>query len=217
MSKPRADAGHLETVLDDGTRVHFRPIQPDDKRWLQSGVAQMTPESRYRRFFSPLDHLTDEQLAYFTEVDQVNHVAWVATVPDEPGEPAIAVARFVRVPTDAEAAEAAVTVIDPYQGRGIGRAILVVLTEAAIRLGVRRFTMFVLGQNESMIKLLRDAGAHMDSVHDGVYEFHVDLPRTIEEIDTSAAPRVLRVAASGHLHGETGHGLSRMLFRLGRK
>lgn len=217
MPKSVLTTAGQETVLNDGTRVRFRPIRPDDKHWLELGMAQMSPESRYRRFFSPLDHLTDEQLAYFTEVDQVQHVAWVATLPDEIGEPAVAVARFVRLPGDHDAAEAAVTVIDPYQGRGIGRAILLVLSEAAITLGVKRFSMFVLGQNEGMLSLLRDAGAVQDSVHDGVYEMHVVLPATPEELDTSAAPRVLKVAASGHLHGEASLGLVGMLFRLGRK
>ncbi|MGI8610227.1 MAG: GNAT family N-acetyltransferase [Candidatus Dormibacteria bacterium] len=216
MPNSQLSSEHLETTLDDGTRVRFRPIRPDDKKWLERGVAQMSPESRYRRFFSPVDHLTPEQLAYFTEVDQVNHVAWVATLPQEPGEPAVAVARFVRPPASRDA-EAAVTVIDPYQGRGIGRAILVVLTDAAIKVGVERFSMFVLGENDTMMRLLHDAGAVQDSVHDGVYQMHVALPRRIEDIDASAAPRVLKVAASGHLHGEVSPGLLGTLFRLGRK
>ncbi|HEV1996546.1 MAG TPA: GNAT family N-acetyltransferase [Candidatus Dormibacteraeota bacterium] len=217
MPEPNVATDRLETVLLDGTRVRFRQIRPDDKQWLERGMAQMSPESRYRRFFSPLDHLTAEQLTYFTEVDQVEHVAWVATLPDEPGDPAIAVARFVRLPADHESAEAAVTVIDPYQGRGIGRALLMVLSEAAINLGVKRFSMFVLGQNENMLSLLRDAGAVQDSVHDGVYEMHVALPATTAEIDTSAAPKVLKVAASGHLHGEASPGLFGLHFRMGRK
>jgi len=210
ISEPR------ETTLADGTRVRFRPIRPDDKKWLVLGVAQMSPESRYRRFFSPLDHLSVEQLAYFTEVDQVNHVAWVATLPDQPGHPAIAVARFVRLEGDPDSAEAAVTVIDAYQGRGIGRALLVVLTETAINLGVKHFVMFVLGGNATMMSLLHDAGAIQDSIHDGVYQMHVNLPTTPAELDTSAAPRVLRVAASGRLQAELS-GLLGILFRLGHK
>jgi RimJ/RimL family protein N-acetyltransferase len=216
MPRVRTDE-KLEAILEDGTRVRFRPIEPADKKWLQRGVAQMSPESRYRRFFSPMDHLSDEQLAYFTEVDQVHHVAWVATLPDQREAPAVAVARFVRLPDDPTSAEAAVTVIDPYQGRGIGRAILAVLTAEAIRLGVKRFTMYVLSQNEAMMKVLHDAGAVVDSVHEGVYQTHVDLPATVDELDMSAAPRILKVAASGHLQGELAPGLLATLFRLRRK
>ena len=216
MTKPLVTMEPRETTLEDGTRVRFRLIRAGDKKWLVRGVAQMSPESRYRRFFSPLDRLSTEQLTYFTEVDQVNHVAWVATLPDQRGHPAVAVARFVRLPGDRDSAEAAVTVIDPYQGRGIGRAILVVLTEIAIDLGVKRFVMSVLGGNATMMALLRDAGAIQDSIHDGVYKMHVNLPATPAELDTSAAPKVLKVAASGRLQAEL-TGLLGILFRLGHK
>ena len=216
MTTPSITSDSRETTLEDGMRVRFRRIRPDDKKWLVRGVAQMSPESRYRRFFSPLDHLSTEQLTYFTEVDQVNHVAWVATLPDQHGHPAVAVARFVRLPGDPDSAEAAVTVIDPYHGRGIGRAILVVLTEEAIGLGVKRFVMYVLGGNANMMSLLHDAGAVQDSIHDGVYKLHVSLPASAAELDTSAAPKVLRVAASGRLQAELS-GLLGVLFRLGHK
>jgi RimJ/RimL family protein N-acetyltransferase len=215
MTKPISAREPLETVLRDGTAVSFRPIQPDDKHWLQEGIREMSPESRYRRFFSHLTELSDDQLRYFTEVDQVDHVAWVATLPAQDHR-VIGVARFVRLPGDPEAAEAAVTVVDAYQHRGIGRALLLVLTEAAIVRGIKRFTMFVLGDNEQMLHLLREVGAVSDGVHDGVHEFHVPLPGTIEEIDQGAAPRILRVAAEGNLHGEVSSGLRRTRFLVGK-
>ena len=216
MPADRVTADVREAALADGTRVRFRPIRPADKKWLKRGLEQMSPESRYRRFFAHVDHLTEDQLRYFTEVDQVDHVAWVATLPDQPGDPAVAVARFVRLPGQPDSAEAAVTVVDPWQGKGLGRAILRVLSESAIQGGVRRFTMFVLGENEPMIKLLLDAGALTDTVHEGVYQMHVELPRSVEELDTSAAPRVLRVAASGQLQGEVQPGSLATRFLVGK-
>jgi RimJ/RimL family protein N-acetyltransferase len=207
MGSPTPSGDSFQATLNDGTRVRFRPIRPDDKHWLQRGVERMSAESRYRRFFAPVDHLSDEQLRYFTEVDQLDHVAWVATLADHPEHPAVAVARFVRVPGHPEAAEAAVTVIDQYQGRGLGRAMLVVITREAIELEVKRFTMFVLGENQAMMGLLHAAGAVSDDTRDGVYQMHVDLPDRVEDLDESAAPRVLRVAAAGNLAGEVAPGM----------
>jgi GNAT superfamily N-acetyltransferase len=201
MTKPITSREPLETVLRDGTRVSFRPIRADDKHWLQEGIREMSPESRYRRFFSHVNELSDDQLRYFTEVDQVDHVAWVAVLPDREHR-VIGVARFVRLPGDPEAGEAAVTVVDAYQHRGIGRALLLVLTEAAIERGIKRFTMFVLGDNDQMLHLLHQVGAVSDGIHDGVHEFHVPLPASIAEIDQTAAPRILKVAAEGNLHGQ---------------
>jgi len=203
------------TTLKDGTRLSFRPIRPDDKGSLQRGIEQMSPESRYRRFFAPMDHLSDEQLRYFTEVDQVDHVAWMGILAADPHQRAVAVARFIRIPGQGDAAEAAVTVIDEFQGRGVGRAMLVVITREAIARGIRRFSMFVLGENQAMLGLLHDAGAISDGVHEGVYQMHVDLPERVEDLDESAAPRVLRVAAEGILRGEMAPGLARTRFVVG--
>jgi len=213
MSREAPDRARLQTILRDGTAVRFRPIRPDDKHWLQDGIRQMSPQSRYRRFFSPVAELNEDQLRYFTEVDQVDHVAWVATLEDDR---VIGVARFVRLPDDTQAAEAAVTVVDAYQHRGVGRALLLVLTEDAIKRGIKRFTMFVLGENQQMLGLLHDVGAVLDGIHDGVNDFHVELPANASELDQTAAPRVLRVAAEGNLRGEVAPGMLRTRFLVGK-
>ncbi|MFN2464750.1 MAG: N-acetyltransferase family protein [Candidatus Dormibacteria bacterium] len=215
MSEPVIEREPLESVLRDGTHVGFRPIRPGDKRWLRQGMREMSPESRYRRFFSAVEELSEDQLRYFTEVDQESHVAWVATLPDEGGK-AVGVSRFVCLPADPEGAEAAVTVIDTYQHRGIGRALLLVITREAIARGVKRFVMFVLGENEGMLSLLHEVGAVHDGMHDGVHEFHVPLPERVEDIDQTAAPRVLRVAAEGNLRGEVSPEPPRTRFLVGK-
>lgn len=206
----------LEAVLKDGTRVRLRAIRPSDKGSLQRGLQQMSPESRYRRFFAPVDHLTDKQLRYFTEVDQQDHLAWVASLPDQPGNPLVAVARCVRLKDAPEAADAAVTVIDAEQDKGLGRLMLRVLAESAIKRGIKRFTLSVLGDNEKMLALMHDAGAISDGVRDGVHEMHVVLPDTVEALDLTAAPRVLRVAALGHLQGEVSPGQQGIRFVPGK-
>src|ERR1700736_6701242 len=101
----------VEGPLNDGTRVHFRPIRPDDKESLRRGIEAMSPESRYRRFFSPIDHLTDEQLTYLTEIDYQDHFAWIAFLPDIEGSPGVGVARWIRAPEHPESTKAAVTVV----------------------------------------------------------------------------------------------------------
>ncbi|MEA2683504.1 MAG: hypothetical protein QOK05_1832 [Chloroflexota bacterium] len=216
MKAEALDLQPRETILKDGTRVLFRPIQPADKASLQHGLAQLSPESRYRRFFAPIDHLSDEQLEYFTEVDQVNHVAWVAILPDLAGSPLVGVARYVRLANDPEAAEAAVTVIDAHQGKGIGRALLRVLAEVAIKGGVKRFTLFVLSENETMMGLMHEAGAISDGFQGGVHQLHVTLPDSVEGLDETAAPRVLKVAAAGQIQGEVSPGRLGTRFMVGK-
>src|ERR1700723_1832427 len=94
---------------------------------------RMSPDSRYRRFFSGITELSPVMLDYLTEVDGYDHFALVATVDslDLKAEEGVAAARFVRLPGEPEVAEAAVTVIDDFQGRGLGRLLLARLVDAA--------------------------------------------------------------------------------------
>src|SRR5919108_4377527 len=107
-------------TVGDGTTVRLRPIVPQDKPGLVAGFDRLSPASRYLRFMTPLGELDDGMLHRLTELDYVNHFAWLALLPDEPGEPGAGVARYVRLDDEPEIGEAAVVVIDEYQRRGIG-------------------------------------------------------------------------------------------------
>ena len=76
--------------------------------------------SRYRRFFSPVNHLTESQLDYLTLVDHHDHEAIVALASGE----IRGVARYVRPEPDSPRAEVAVVVEDSWQGRGLGTELL---------------------------------------------------------------------------------------------
>ena len=170
----RPDSG-FEGVLEDGTRVRLRPIRPDDKQRLAHGLAQLSPASRYLRFFTNVDHFTADQLRYLTEVDFVDHYAWIADLPDVPGQPGVGVARWIRSRDAPTEAEAAVTVGDQMQGRGIGTALLWVLARSALERGVEAFRVAVMGENHPMLHLLMQSGATRGPWESGVVEFLVPL------------------------------------------
>jgi RimJ/RimL family protein N-acetyltransferase len=198
----------VEGLLKDGRRILFRPITPDDKELLRVGVERLSPESRYRRFFSPIAHLSDDQLAYLTEIDYVDHFAWIGVLGDAEGE-GVAVGRWVRDPDQRDSAEAAVTVADDFQGQGIGSALLVLLARTAIERGLKRFTLEVLGDNEPMLALMEHVGAIIDRREGGVIFMHVPLPASIEALERTPSPAILRAAAEGRIQGEVGRpGLS---------
>jgi ribosomal protein S18 acetylase RimI-like enzyme len=204
MTVPAGLEERIPGVLDDGTLLLFRLIRPDDRDRLREGFERLSPESRYRRFFSPLDHLSDELLHYLTEIDYQDHIAWVAVLPDVAGEPLLGVGRWIRSTLDPEEADAAVTVADEYHRRGIGRALLRLMARSAIERDVRRFTADVLSDNEGMITLFRQVGAELHHSEGSVLQALVPLPATIEELEHSPAPRILRATAEGKLTGRSG-------------
>ena len=62
-------------ALRDGSRVLIRPVQPADKALFAESWEHFGEESRYRRFLGAKGDLTARELAYFTEVDHVDHEA----------------------------------------------------------------------------------------------------------------------------------------------
>jgi RimJ/RimL family protein N-acetyltransferase len=184
-----------EESLRDGQRILIRPIRPDDKAELAAGMRRLSPESRYRRFFTPTSELSDRQLRYLTEVDHHDHEALVALEP-ETGH-GIGVARFVREKADPELAEVAVAVADSWQGRGVGTTLLHRLTERARDEGVRRFTAEILAENQPMLELLHDlGGTRIRDLGQGAVHVEVELP---EEGIGATLRRTLQAAARGLL------------------
>jgi GNAT superfamily N-acetyltransferase len=202
MTQERSTLLEVEGALPDGRRLIFRPIRPDDKEMIRVGFERLSPESRYLRFFRYIDHLSQRDLRYLTEIDFHNHFAWVGILPDEPGSPGVGVGRWVRFPNEPDIAEGAVTVVDDYHGLGIGRTLLWLMAKSAIEHGVRAFRAWTLGENQPMLQLLKSFGARPGRWEGGVMEVLVPLPDTVDRLRETPAPLVLRATAAGHFHGE---------------
>jgi RimJ/RimL family protein N-acetyltransferase len=144
----------IELTLRDGSEVRVEPIRPEDKDALARAFEQLSEQSRYRRFLAPMDRLSPTMLAYLTEVDHHDHEALVAF--DSGSEEVVGVARYVR--DEGTSAEAAVTVGDDWQGRGLGTALTSLLAGRALEEGIDRFTALLLAENKEMIALLESVG-----------------------------------------------------------
>jgi RimJ/RimL family protein N-acetyltransferase len=142
--------------LADGSSVLVAPLHVDDRGRFLSGLQQASAESLYKRFMTPVERFSESQLRYLLEIDHRDHEALLAV--DEDGGEAVGVARFVRLPDHAEVAEAAVIVVDPWQGRGLGKALSRLLADRARELGVRKFEAMLLVENEAMMSLLESLG-----------------------------------------------------------
>jgi RimJ/RimL family protein N-acetyltransferase len=139
--------------LRDGSSVRIRPIRPEDKAQLVQAFDRLGDGSRYRRFLGYKKQLSVAELVALTEVDHHDHEALGAvSVADGRG---VGVARYVRDADDPQAAEIAVTIVDEWQGRGLGTLLLTRLTRRARQEGITRFTALVADGNEPVMRLLR--------------------------------------------------------------
>lgn len=194
MTRRGADSEGVEVELRDQSWVKIRPIRAADRGALRAGFERLSDESRYKRFLTPMERLTPSQLAYLTEVDHRDHEALVAF--DLAGGDLVGVGRYVRG-EDAGRAEAAVTVADDWQGRGLGTALTRVLAGRAVEEGIACFTALLLAGNAEMAGLLAAVGeVKTRAREDGAIE--VEVPLAPEVAQEPALRSVLRaVAAAG--------------------
>ncbi len=197
---------HEDHVLDDGTPVSLRHIRPEDAAELRRGFDRLSPSSRYRRFLGSVASLSDKTLHHLTHVDGRDHVAIVAVsrAAGTGAETGLGIGRFVRTAEDPKVAEAALTVIDDMQGKGLGRVLGIALARAALERGVTRFRGEILTDNAPVRQLLAEVGALVRPGEDGSLVFDVELgpedgPAAMARLEVIA--RGLLRAASSHLVG----------------
>ncbi len=146
-------------TLHDGRPVALRPVVAADRHRLADGFDQLSPDSRRLRFLGSVSSLSESQLAYLTEVDGHDHVAWGALDLTHPELPGFGVGRFVRLAPDADVAEFSLTVLDTAQGLGVGQLLLAVLAVAAPAVGIRTLRGVVGRENDRMTAWLLRLGA----------------------------------------------------------
>lgn len=155
---PWARALAFHTTLPDGGRVRIRPVTPADKGRIAAALERMTARTRFLRFGSERQQLSLAELRYLTELDYDTHVAWGAIAVDEPGQPGVAVARFVRNPDQPSEAEFAITIVDAWQGRGLGRVMMQTLMLSAAERDVETLVGYVLPENRDALHLFTSLG-----------------------------------------------------------
>jgi RimJ/RimL family protein N-acetyltransferase len=143
--------------LAGGERVVIRPVLPQDEPLTEAFFRDMPAPARYDRFMSPMRQLPADLLHRFTHVDHDGHVALVAEVFADSRETVIAEARYV-LGRDRSEAEFAVSVAEPWQGKGLASLMLKKLACRAASAGVQRLIGETLAGNERMLALARKAG-----------------------------------------------------------
>src|SRR5262245_5288369 len=184
-----------EYRLRDGTPLLVRPIHSDDKERLREIFQHLSPEARYQRFLHAISELSDAQLRSLTELDYHDHMAWLALDPGQPELPAIGEARYIRVASHPEVAEVAVTVVNAWQGRGVGTLLFRMVCKWATAHGVRTFRAYALESNDAMIRIFKDIGAHPVRHEEGVVALDMPVPATSEELPDTPTGRAFREVA----------------------
>jgi acetyltransferase len=169
--------------IDGVGQLQVRPIKPDDAVLLEALFAELSPRSVYYRFFSPLKALPRHMLARFTQIDYDREIAMVAILEAQDKEKMLGVARVI-LEWNQKDAEFAVLVGDPWQGRGIGAALLKRCLAVAKERGYTFIHGTVLAENTQMLRLGKKLNFHIHRISGAnEYELKMNLAEVVLDSD----------------------------------
>ena len=145
--------------------ITIRPIRPEDEPRLIDFHRLLSDHSVYLRYLQTLSFQTRTAHDRLTQIcfnDYDREIALVAELADPPGQIA-GVARLERQHQDPSQARFGLLVADPFQQRGIGRALLNHLLLVAEREGISQVTGEILPENHAMQKLCCQMGFRLDA------------------------------------------------------
>ena len=154
--------------------VRVRRLRSGERSPVLDVFHGLSERSRRLRFHGPKPRLPETELDRLVDVGCCGREA-VSAVETATGR-AIGIARFVRDEDEPEEAEVAFAVVDDWQRRGVGSALVSELVALAREEGIERFRARVASGNEPALALLRGAGEILSSrFEDGAYDVVVAL------------------------------------------
>jgi acetyltransferase len=164
-------------TLKDGKPMIIRAIRPDDADDLQATFQRLSIQSIYMRFLSFKKVLSDEEAHQLASVDYNSRMAFVAIYNENGKDIVSGVARYAILDLNhPETAEAAVVVVDEYQGLGLGKQLLKRLVLYARTKGIECMRGNLQVGNDRMLLLVKGSGLpNQTHFVDGIWEVSIDL------------------------------------------
>lgn len=141
--------------------VTVRAVRRSDALLIKEMHDRLSRDSIYYRYLGP-NKPTIEDFQKLCSFDGVAGTVLVATV-SEPQEKVIAIAYYCMDPMNPSTAEPAVLVEDNFQGRGLGKQIMLVLCQEAIRNGLETFDALIDPANYRVMGLVKGSGLPFES------------------------------------------------------
>jgi acyl-CoA hydrolase/RimJ/RimL family protein N-acetyltransferase len=166
--------------VEGDVTIEFRLTRPDDSDRIKELFYDLSEESIYFRFLTPLRSLPRRTLQDFYDVDADRDISIVAVIrPDSESETEriVGAGRYLLNRSTNEA-EFALLVQDEFQGKGVGTFMLNHLMRIAKSKGVKAFIAYVHPRNQPMIRFLHKTGKIIESqlrMEDEEYVFKLQL------------------------------------------
>jgi ribosomal protein S18 acetylase RimI-like enzyme len=161
-------------ILKDGAQISLRSVGSCDKKGILDGFDHLSARSRYSRYHTVMKRLPESYLDGLTIADNHNDVVVIAHLTEDKPDKGVGLGRYVRLGDEDGVAEFSITVIDEYQNRGLGAALLDYLVEHARHNHISVLRGYVLAGNEAMIGLLKGYNSKVASIVDSTLCYEID-------------------------------------------
>ncbi len=150
----------LKTKLDDGRPVTLRAVHRDDGPRIRRAFRTLGSETIHARFFEYRAEVTEAELAQITGVDFRRDAALLVTTGAGVDEVVIGgVSYFALDDFDPpKRAELAFTIVDGYQGHGMGRVLMHEIIGIARANGIHYLEADLFADNIPMLHVFQHAG-----------------------------------------------------------
>ncbi len=152
--------------LIHGYSISIRPLRQSDLDIEWAFVEGLSRPTRYNRLLGGAVNISRKYIEQLITIDYRRDMALAAVVMTESSEVLIGVARYVmEVGTGGEPApcEFAIVLADAWQGRGIGRHMMLKLIDVARGRGVPRLYGEVLSVNHGMLAMVKRLGFRLQT------------------------------------------------------
>ena len=161
-------------LMRDGTPVLLRPMKPEDEPLVADFLRNCSDDTIYFRYFKLIKNWTHEMLIRFTQNDYDRELGLMAIGQPPSPEVMMGVSRLV-IDRSQGAAEFAVIVADPWQGKGLGPKLVEQVIAIARDQEVKLLWGEVLSANQPMLELAKKTGFALKGSSAGVVRIELAL------------------------------------------
>ncbi|MBU1342239.1 MAG: GNAT family N-acetyltransferase [Proteobacteria bacterium] len=175
--------------LKGNETIFARPVRPSDAEKMIDLFYDLSPETVYLRFFSPIKRISRSMLIKLTQIDYDREIALIAFCGSKKDRKIVGVSRIV-FESNGRKGEFAVVLADSWQKKGLGKKLLYHALACAGKYGLEKVWGPVMTGNVPMLKLGEKLGFKVERDMDSSeYKLTIDLPIN-DPIGFGGAPRI---------------------------
>ena len=155
-----------ETREIDGDLITIRPAKPVDERRIQEHFYNQNKNDIYSRFFQARTRFVRDDLERMFQIDYIKNLTLLAVVGEFGFGKVVAVGEYL-LDQARNIAEVAFSVSRDWQGKGLGKILMLKLCKAARENEISGLVAYTMPRNQGMIKLFKSLPYNVSTVYDG--------------------------------------------------